>query len=751
MMKTPPSGGISKAAAGWRTVLATALMLAAISLPASEAQQAEELRVFHRSPSEPYIAYSDAPNALYRYLAEQAYGNLGQRERELQALSTAAEWRVRQHDVRETLTRVVGHFPQRTPLNPQISGSFEHDGTVVETLIFESVPGYHVTAALFRPTDATEPRPGIVYFSGHAQPAFRSNAYQQVILNLVRKGFVVLAIDPVGQGERLEYIDRASGDTLIRGNTSHHSYSGAQLFLTANSQAAVMTWDGIRAIDYLLTRSEVDPARIGVTGRSGGGTQAAYVAALDDRVLAAAPENYITSFQRLWETRGPQDAEQNFYHGIARGLDHGDLLLARAPRPTLLIATTRDIFSIQGTRETFASMKPAFAALGAPEALQMVEDDADHASTLKNREALYRFFQESLNHPGDPHDEAVSLIPVDSLQVSPSGLVVTSYEGTTTFTRARDAALENAAYLRAARGSGAGHTRAAIQRARELSGYEAPAEGTDPWFMGRYQRDGYVVEKYLLPVEGQYPLPYLVMVPEGEGPHPALIYLHPEGKDADAAVGREMERLVRAGYLVAAMDLVGTGELGPGLYRGDSYNVTVGEAPYGLWFGAVLLAKSFVGLQAADIVRLNRALRARPDVDAAPARAIAIGAAASALQHAAAFESEIGGVALVEPLVSYTSLATTQYYRPEYLPGAVAGMLMAYDLPDLLAAIAPRPTLVMNPVDAGADPMNVEEVRSAWSLPPSLFGVSGSEGRLHLRASVEDPTDETLRWLADLD
>jgi cephalosporin-C deacetylase-like acetyl esterase len=91
-------------------------------------------------------------------------------------------------------------------------------------------------------------------------------------------------------------------------------------------------WDGIRSLDYLLTRPEVDPARIGITGRSGGGTQSAYLAAIDQRIKAAAPENYLTTFERLFQSRGPQDPEQNFYRGLARGFDQPDLVIAHAPK-----------------------------------------------------------------------------------------------------------------------------------------------------------------------------------------------------------------------------------------------------------------------------------------------------------------------------------------------------------------------------------------------------------------------------------
>src|SRR5207247_11191104 len=113
---------------------------------------------------------------------------------------------------------------------------------------------------------------------------------------------------------------------------------------------------------YLASRPEVDPARLGVTGISGGGTQTAYIAALDDRVAAAAPTCYITSFRRLFESIGPQDAEQTFNGGVAAGPDHADFRECRGPQPTLLVATTRDFFSIQGARETFAEAQGAFRA-----------------------------------------------------------------------------------------------------------------------------------------------------------------------------------------------------------------------------------------------------------------------------------------------------------------------------------------------------------------------------------------------------
>ncbi len=110
---------------------------------------------------------------------------------------------------------------------------------------------------------------------------------------------------------------------------------------------------------------------------------------------AAAPECYITSYRRLLESIGPQDAEHILLSQISNGLDHGDFLVARGTLPTLVVTTTRDMFSIQGARETvrsIVSLKPARSVVH----LSMVEDDAPHQSTKKNREAVYAFFMYSL-------------------------------------------------------------------------------------------------------------------------------------------------------------------------------------------------------------------------------------------------------------------------------------------------------------------------------------------------------------------
>jgi dienelactone hydrolase len=693
------------------------------------AQESEDLSIL-----DDWLVHRNAKNSLYLHLEREARARLHRRQQEMSAVQGATAWRGEITKVRQTLNRLLGPFPPRTPLQPRILGVLSKPGYRVEKLVFESLPGFYVTAALFIPDPLDVPAPSVLFCSGHSVEGFRSSPYQTVILNLVRKGFVVLAFDPVGQGERLQYADPQTGESKIGGPTQEHSYAGAQSFLNGVSFARYMIWDGIRAIDYLVSRKEVDARRIGVTGRSGGGTQTAYIAALDDRVLAAAPECYITNFQRLLQSIGPQDAEQNFLNGLSEGVDHADLLIARAPKPTLMITTTRDFFSIQGARETFEEVRRVYTALGHEADVMMVEDDAPHAGTPRNRSATYRFFLHHLSHQGNDEDLPVSPLSPEELRITPSGQVLSSLGGRSIFDIVKEESMSLRRTLEEKRRNRSIPS-SLVEDVRRLSGFEMPGSAPEAVFAGRYRRPGYAVERYFVAGPGRYVIPFLLLRPDAPGDHAPIIYLNPEGKQVDAGVGGRMETLVRGGFVVLAPDLLGVGELGGGDFRGDAYEFKIGVGRYNTWFFAALLGKSIVGLQAADIVQCVRFLKEEPGIDPRDIRAVALHELGPALLHAAVFEPAIGEITVEGMLGSYFSLTETQYYQPRLIHAAVPGVLTSYDLADLASLLAPRRLVIKNPISADGEPLPVDRARAIFDVARKAYETQGAAGSFTIQTT----------------
>jgi dienelactone hydrolase len=696
----------------------------------AQTPEPENLKVFDN-----WVEWSNGSNMLQLTLNRQAYRLLDEREKEITALKTGTDWKTRQAKVKTVLSEIVGTFPEKTPLNPVVTGTLKRGNFRVEKIVFESVPGFRVTGCLFIP-DGPGKKPAILNVIGHSLPSFRRDIYQHLILNLVNKGFIVFAIDPVGQGERLQYSDSDLKLVQFTSSTQEHTFMANQCFLSGNSLAKYFIWDGIRAIDYLLTRKEVDPDRIGLTGLSGGGTQTAFIAAFDDRIKAAAPTCYITGYRRLLESIGSQDGEQNLYHGLLKGIDHADLLEVRAPKPVLIVSTTRDFFSIQGARETFQEVRKAYEALRNPDNISMSEGDLGHGFIKNNNEATYAFFQKELNLPGDPAEIPVQYFAENELQVTSAGQGVTSFGGKTVFDLNKTEVTKMAEKLELSRTTDPHHLDLVREKARELSGYQDPGNEVRPVFRGRYQREGYAVELYALETGNRVVVPLLVMRPE-KGNSKALLYIHPEGKEAEAAPGGKMEYFVRQGYTVVAPDLPGIGETLPKI-----------NYPGALSYGAQLIGRSLVAIHAGEIVRVARFVKNLPGLNAQSIQAFTSGELCPALLHAAVFEPVIGAVALTGSPVSYVNIATTRFntFSLSFSWG-VSGALTAFDLPDLAASIAPRRLLYINTLDASGELASDELIKNQMAFPKAIYSNSESNKLLFLKIQEEKIQDTLADWL----
>jgi hypothetical protein len=515
------------------------------------------------------------------------------------------------------------------------------------------------------------------------------------------------------------------------------------VFLIGQSVARYFLWDGIRGIDYLVSRKEVDANRLGVHGLSGGGTQTAYISALDERVKVSAPAGYITSYRRLMESVGVQDGEQNFYHGISSGIDHADFVEVRAPNPALIMATTRDFFSIQGSRETFAEAQRIYELSGKRDNVAITEDDFGHGYTKKNREAMYAFFQKHLQLPGSSAEKEIDMPTAKELQKTSSGQLVTSLGGESVFSLNRKVAEKVLNQWQASRDDLAQHLPGVLQSARKLSGYREPVAVAEPVFTGRIQREGYVVEKYFAPGEGAYVIPYLLLLPDRPNGR-AVIYLHPSDKAAEAGAGGELEGLVRNGITVLAPDLIGMGEVGPGVFRGDA---EIENVSYNMLYTATLIGRSIVGIRAGDVVRLTRLLKKRGGIT--EVYGVAKREMSPVLLHAAAFEPAISRIALIEPYASYQSIVMNRFYKTAFVHSTVPGALKAYDLPDLAASLAPRKLVMVDVTDGLGKVTDSGSINQELNLVRKAYRSRNAEGQLSILAlgQNEKMRDVLTEWV----
>ena len=240
---------------------------------------------------------------------------------------------------------------------------------------------------------------------------------------LALNGMAALVVDPIDQGERGQYLGTGGWPELW--GVDAHCLLGIGSTLLGRNTARFEIWDDMRAIDYLQSRPEVDPKRIGCTGNSGGGTQTSYMMALDDRIQAAAPSCYLCGFPALLHTIGPQDAEQDIFGQLAFGMDHADYIMMRAPSPVLMCVATKDFFDIHGAWETFRHAKRLYTRLGLPERVEILENDAGHNYDKTPREGVARWMSRWLLGKDQPITEpAIKLLSEKELQCTPQGQVM---------------------------------------------------------------------------------------------------------------------------------------------------------------------------------------------------------------------------------------------------------------------------------------------------------------------------------------
>jgi cephalosporin-C deacetylase-like acetyl esterase len=688
--------------------------------------------------------HSDHKQTLYNSLSDIAFEQLGERRAVVSQLKSKEDWEQRQSEVRVKLDQIIGKFPEKTPLNAKVTGLLKGDGFRVEKVIYESQPGLHVTAALFIPDGLEKKSPAILYCSGHTWDGFRSKVYQHAIINYVKKGFVVLAFDPVSQGERLQYLHKKGKKSLYNTPTKEHSYAGGQCFINGQSMAKYMIWDGIRSIDYLVSRVEVDSSRIGVTGRSGGGTQSVYISAFDDRILASAPENYVTSFQYLLESIGPQDAEQNLPNLLKNRLDFADLLEVRAPKPTLIVSTLSDFFSIQGARDTYKEVKQVYRIFGVEDLVQMIEDKGGHESTLKNRERTYAFFQKHLKHPGDSSDLDVTIFSKKDLRVTESGQVLTEFNGESIFSLNKQVAIKNSENKKLLSDSTLTNADSLLKSVIQITGFENIIIDDEYIFSGTDIYEGLSIEKYLIKGNNSRNIPLAVLMPDSIKLNKAVLILNPEGKSKEIKSGLPVY-FAKKGYHVIIPDITGSGELAPDDKKGDSY---IEHSSYNKWYAGILTGKSIVGLRMEDIDKVCAFVLDQYDIEKDIIYGIARGIFTSDLIHNNVVSRNFTKMALVDPLVSYRLMVHERNYDPILIQSSLSGVLPYYDLPELISTLAPSKLLLINVKDQMGNNLDLSVEHSDMTIIKNAYQQKEAFENLQIRLwSDDNPGIIFSNWL----
>ncbi|MCX7600246.1 MAG: acetylxylan esterase [Armatimonadetes bacterium] len=617
-------------------------------------------------------------------------------DKERAAVRTPEQWQERRNYLKAVFIDALGGFPLERPSpNPRVLGVLDRGSHTIERVVFESLPGVLVTANVYVPKKLSAPAPGVLVASGHWENPKTCDNHRVLCAALATKGYVVLIYDPIGQGERHMYIE---GDRWrLGGCTDQHTHLGVQLAASGTSLARFMVWDSMRALDYLTSRPEVDPSRIGMTGCSGGGTNTAYTAALDERVVAAVPVCYLTTLEERQRSENIADYEQNLYGQTIRGLDHHEYIAMVAPRAICIGAAQQDFFPIAGTRQAYAAAKKIFELLGVSEKCQLVEVPGEHGYLPDLRRAVYAWFNRWLGVEADDEEPDLDLPEESELlcfdkDVPPDN----TYRAVLAHVAERSRQLfENRATGETLRAELSARVRYLPELCQVADWDAAEVEG---WQIAQVQASS-APPLAVARRAGRHASTVVVVASSGD-----LEALSPEADGAIILPVAVVPDLAARAQLFADNILPF-----PWIHGTESF----------LAFYCELLGRDILYLRAAQVLCGLQALECRS------AELEATGTHAAPTLIAGVLSDRVASLRLVRALWSYRLLAQrdTHVLGPPEIPWAVLG---CYDLPDVMALVAPRPLTVESPLGPDGLPLGADElpgldtVRDAYSSAGAL-------------------------------
>jgi pimeloyl-ACP methyl ester carboxylesterase len=527
---------------------------------AGQTPKPEAFFVLHEKPSEgpsitPYLQYQ----------TEMAWREDEQRRKAWENVRTERDLLMLQDGMRERLLAMLGGLPAtKTPLNPRVTGQMQMRGFHLEKVIFESLPGVYVTAVVYVPDDGPRRHPAVLIPSGHSTNG--KVHYQDLGQRLAQRGYVAITWDPVGQGERSQFWDAKSNKSRYNLICAEHAILGNLAYLAGTNLARWEIWDGIRAVDYLLTRPDVDPERINITGTSGGGTQTAYIAALDKRIKVAAPSCFITAlpmrvYNRIFQDPD-SDPEQDLNGMISEEIDHPGLLLMMYPRPVFVAAAVQDFFPIEGTHKTVREVAEIYTRFGHADRIGWHEGYHGHQYSPENQAAAFEFLDHFNGLDQRRSLPTVKEIDEKTLQCTRSGQVMVD------FPEARSLMDEIRDYYEQHKGDRGDlktlyysdlHPEIQSWTVSEYQGV-APASGEIRYeLVGTSTLGEVAIDRYVLHHSHYLGIPLICIHKLGQQTRPALLWLGNAGK-ASAPDWAELSKYLADGYDIVSIDPRGMGE-----------------------------------------------------------------------------------------------------------------------------------------------------------------------------------------------
>lgn len=648
------------------------------------------------------------------------------------------DWEQRKVELRSRLWDSLGEFPRddRPPLNSRITGRIDHGDHTVEKVVYESLPGLYVTALVYVPKQLDGPAPAVMCVNGHWSGAKSMPLIQERCISLAKMGVIAFCQDVIGTGERQNF----SGTPPT---TYHGFYRGAAPLIVDRSLLGYIMYECTRGLDYLLTREDVDPQRVMCTGASGGGKQSMFFPALDERLAGGVPVCYVGSYQAHM---GATACVGEIPTGILRYSNQWEILALHAPRPLLCINASRDVpvFLPRHMYDALDRTAAVYQLYGAPDAVRGVEVDSGHDYNREMRQLLYRHVAMHLLG-----DESRAIDEPENLPVEPDAALQVGLPADSetlqslTFRRAREL---TAAYSTPATAADWLEQRTRIQthlETRTFGGFPDAAQCRST-LIRNLQHNGCDVEHWTLEPEPGILLPAVLSIPQIDRPEsgfPAVLVVDEDGKRHSFERGL-IDRLTSAGYATLAIDLRGTGETA-GTLPGIEYGP--GEPDYNLSNYGLFVGRPIAGMRVFDLRCAADFLFSRPKVDGSGCILMGRGRAAFAGVLAAGFDDRIQSVVAED-------LLTTWVFKEEFLGIGLSYLLprilTVADMPQLLAAISPRPLLVLNPVDGRRQPATADAAASQHRFTTAVYALQTAPAALqHAQVASDEVPTAIVDWL----